>query len=1068
MSKKTNLKVTVADGNSIETVGECPKVVWRYLGEEFQSDFLVVPLKCCDVVLVIQWLVSLGPINWDFSSLQMSWNYRGRRIELKGLQPGVSNVVDARKCNKMLRSNHSPFTASLLIMGGQLELKKEGQTVPENLAELLEEFDDVFREPTGLPPIRGQVHRVNLLDDQQIVKVKPYRYPASQKDEIEKQVREMIETGIIRYINSSFSSPIVMVKKKDGSWRLCVDYKRLNQLTVKDKFPMPIIEELLDELGKAKSFSKLDLRAGYHQIKMWESDVHKTAFKTHEGHYEFLVIPFGLTNAPATFQSLMNRVFRNFLRKSVLVFFDDILVYSNNWESHKEHLREVLTVLREQHLFAKKNKCCFGATEVDYLGYVISGVVIAMDKSKVDCIMSWPTPKHIKDLRGFLGISGYYRRFVRDYGTLARHLTNLLKKGGWKWGTEEDVAFDELKRAVSNAHVLTLPDFSVEFSVETDASDLGVGAVLTQRGKPIAFFSRGLGVRHQGLSVYKKEMLAVLMAVKKWSAYLVGRHFKIKTDHQSLKFLTENQAVTPAQQKWVVKMLGYDYEVVYRKGNTNIVADALSRKPVNEGVELMAISSVDTGVMARVKNSWSNDDKLQKIITDLQGGSLKHHKYSWDEEILRRKGKILVGQDESLRKDLMNYFHCSPIGGHSGADVTVRRLSSIFFWKGLRKNVKSLVRECGVCQRNKGDLSHPRGLLQPLPIPDKVWTSISMDFVEGLPKSRGNDVILVVVDRLSKYGHFIPLSHPYTAKDVARIFLENIFKLHGMPSTIVCDRDRVFMSYFWKELFLRLGTVITPSTAYHPETEDQTERVNQCLETYLRCMSGEKPKEWSDWLHLAEWWYNSSYHASIKTSPYQALYGQEPAAHIPYLAGESVVAAVDRGLQQREAALKMLKFHLKRAQDRMKQQADKKRLNCVFEVEDMVFLKLQPYRQQSVHHRSSQKLAPKWFGPYKVAERIGAIAYKLELPSESRIHPVFHVSQLKKQVGSDEVHSQLPLIGPDGGISKEPIKILDRRVGRRGNKTVTEVLVEWSNTFPEDAAWESLYQLQQQFPEFNP
>ncbi|GMJ13949.1 hypothetical protein HRI_005064100 [Hibiscus trionum] len=975
----------------------------------------------------------------------MNWSHLSRPVMLEGIQPGEINFINAKSCNKLLRGVHSPCTTSLLIMEGQLELRKEGQKLPEELQEVLREFEDVFQEPSGLPPIRGQEHRVTLLGEHQVVKVKPFRYPASQKNEIEKQVQEMMNAGIIRYSNIPFSSPIVMVKKKDGSWRLCVDYRKLNHLTIKEKFPMPIIEELLDELGAARIFSKLDLRAGYHQIRMWEPDIHKTAFKTHEGYYEFLVMPFGLTNSPATFQGLMNKIFREYLRKPVLVFFDDILVYSRDWETHLTHLKEVLGVLREQKLYAKQSKCCFGAKAVDYLGYVISGGEIAMDLTKVECILNWPIPNNVKELRGFLGLSGYYKRFVKDYGTMTRPLTNLFKKGGWHWNDIEKEAFERLKRAVSSAPVLALLDFNAEFSIEIDASEGGVGAVLVQKGRPLAFFSRGLGVRHQELSVYEKEMLVVLMAVRKWSAYLVGRHFKIKTDHQSLKFLAENQAVTTTQQKWVVKMLGYDYEVVYRKGSSNIVADVLSRKPRGGEGQLMATSSVTTSVMARVAASWQEDEKLKKILEAKQGGSSHYSKYTWDGKLLRRKWKVVVGQNAELRKELMLYFHSSHIGGHSGSEAT-----------------------CGVCQRNKGDLSHPRGLLQPLPIPETVWTSTSMDFIEELPNSRRKDVILVVVDRLSKYSHFIALSHPYSAKEIAQIFMENVFKLHGMPQTIVCDRDKIFMSHFWKELFLKLGTGITPSTAYHPETDGQTERVNQCLETYLRCMTGEKPREWSDWLYLAEWWYNSSYHASIGTSPFQALYGQDPAVHVPYIAGESIVASVDRGLQQREVALKMIKFHLNRAQGRMKQQADKKRVDCEFLIGDKVFLKLQPYRQQSVHNRISQKLAPKWFGPFKVIENVGAVAYRLELPMGSKIHLVFHVSQLKKQVGSDVVQSQLPLIGPDGGINKEPVRIIDRRIGKKRNRAVTEVLVEWSNTFPEDATWEVLYQLQQQFPDFNP
>ncbi|GMI64925.1 hypothetical protein HRI_000161800 [Hibiscus trionum] len=428
----------------------------------------------------------------------------------------------------------------------------------------------------------------------------------------------------------------------------------------------------------------------------------------------------------------------------------------------------------------------------------------------------------------------------------------------------------------------------------------------------------------------------------------------------------------------------------------------------------------------------------------------------------------MVGKDDELRSEILKFFHGSPMGGHSGVHASTKRATAVVYWKGLRKDMKRFVRGCEVRQQNKHDLQHPRGLLQSLPIPEKAWASISMDFVEGLPKSQGKEVIFVVVDRLTKYGHFIDMTHPYTALDVARVFMEQVFRLHGLPETIVCDRDRVFMSIFWRELFLKLGVVITPSTAYHPETDDQTERVNQSLETYLRCMTGERPMEWSSWLYLAEWWYNTSYHSEIKSTPHMALYGQEPSLHLPYLAGESPVAQVDRSLQQREAAVQMMKFHLKRAQKRMKQQADKQRTECELNLGDWVYLKLQPYRQHSVQRRICHKLAPKWFGPYQIDGRVGKVAYRLNLPAGSRVHPVFHVSQLKKHIGSDPVQSELPVIGVDGAIAKEPVKILERRMVKKGNRAVTEVLVEWTNSFPEDATWENLYKLQQQFPSFNP
>ncbi|KAL4342538.1 hypothetical protein GQ457_08G013440 [Hibiscus cannabinus] len=608
MSRRKQLKVSVADGNVMGTLGECPGVTWEVQNQRFETDFLVLPLKNCDVVLGIQWLSQLGTINWDFSALKMEFCWKGQQICLGGCQPEPINYAEPGLCGKILKGRMNSHN-----------------------------FADVFEEPKSLPPERGHDHRITLIDENVVVKVKPYRYPSSQKDEIEKMIQEMLAAGIIRESNSAFASPIVMVKKKDSSWRMCVDYRRLNQITVKDKFPMPVIEELLDELGAARIFFKLDLRSGYHQIKMWEPDIAKTAFRTHEGHYEFLVMLFGLTNAPATFQGLMNRVFKKLLRKSVLVFFDDILVYSADWESHLKHVKEVLEILRHHRLFAKLSKCCFGAKKIYYLGYVISDGTIAMDREK-------------------------------GYGNIAKPLTDLLRKDGWKWLESEEIAFQKLKEAICSAPNLALPDFREEFTIEADASDLGVGAMLIQKGKPLAFFSRSLGSRHQALSVYEKEMLAVLMAVKKWSSYLIGRHFKIRTDHKSLRFLAENQAVTHSQQKWVMKMMGYDYEVCYKKGINNVVANGLSRRPLKVQCKVMAVSHVSTDTLKRVANTWMQDSKLKKIIKELEQGTGKHSKYSWDGNQLKRKGKLVVGNDAGLREEFSQLYR--GMDGNEGGNET--------------------------------------------------------------------------------------------------------------------------------------------------------------------------------------------------------------------------------------------------------------------------------------------------------------------------------------------------------------------------------------------------------------
>lgn len=447
-------------------------------------------------------------------------------------------------------------------------LKLEGiSSEDEGVQQIWDEYPELLIEQSHLPPSRpGNDHSINLQEGANPVNIHLYRYLAMKKEVIEGLIEEMLAKGAIQHSSSPFASPVVLVKNKDGGWRMCVDYRALNKLTIKNRYPIPLIEDLFDELGGATVFSKLDLKSGYHQIKMKREDCHKTAFQTHSGHFEFLVMPFGITNAPATFQNAMNMIFKEYLRKFVLVFFDDILVYNSNMTEHGVHLRQVFDTLKAHQYVVRRDKCMLAAKRIEYLGHFISAERVATDSRKVQVVQEWPVPKGVKQLKGFLGLTGYYRRFVKGYGVIAKPLTNLLRKGAYQWSEEVKKTFQQLKQAFITAPILALPNMKKPFTIETDASQAGIGAVLMQDQHPRAFISKMLSPKNKRLSVYDKELLAVVYAVEKWHHYLAVLQFTTKTDQKSLKFLMEEMLSTLSQFSWLAKLMGMTYNIQYKKG----------------------------------------------------------------------------------------------------------------------------------------------------------------------------------------------------------------------------------------------------------------------------------------------------------------------------------------------------------------------------------------------------------------------------------------------------------------------------------------------------------------------
>ncbi|CAM8878468.1 unnamed protein product [Rhodiola kirilowii] len=801
---------------------------------------------------------------------------------------------------------------------------------------------------------------------------------------------------------------------------------------------------------------------------MNSEDVFKTAFRTHDGHFEFLVMPFGLTNAPSTFQAAMNDLFRPMLRRFVLVFFDDILIYSQSYAEHLDHLSEVLRTLHDHHYFAKPNKCDIACAKVQYLGHLVSYAGVEVDPSKIEAIKSWPIPTSLKQLRSFLGLAGYYRRFVAKYAQLSAPLTDMLRKDAFIWSTEAASAFDSLKLALSTTPVLSLPDFSRPFVVQSDASGVGMGAVLLQDNQPLAFFSKKFTPTMQHSSTYNGELCAVVSAVLKWRHYLLGARFLIETDHQPLRSILTQSIHTPEQQRWVAKLIGFDFEVRYKPGRLNNVADALSRLPEASLSTMQGISRPIFGILQTLRHMFSIDGEAKTLFLEIQSQPDQHVGFQIRDGLVLYKDRLWVPEDSALRHLILQEYHDTLLGGHAGIQRTMARVSSHFYWRGMQGDIKNYVQACKVCQQVKTITTASPGLLQPLALPTGVWRDIAMDFVTHLPSAKGLSVVMVVVDRLTKYGHFSALSSGFTADSVAKLFVKDIRRLHGMPSSIVSDRDPIFMSIFWRELFKLQGTRLSNSSAYHPQSDGQTEVLNRILEDYLRCFVNANQKNWPDLLAWAELHYNTAEQSATRLTPFEAVYGQAPITLREYTPGMSAVASVDLLLTQRSQLMTQLRDNLIRARHRMIQQANKHRRDVEFQVGDWVFVKLQPYRQNTLRQRHCSKLSKRYFGPFLITDRIGKVAYKLQLPENAKLHNVFHVSFLKKCInpgGSPPVSwpaeftDSFPCIQPD-------IILNARRIQQQG-QWINQLLVKWKGLTDADATWEAKEEFLARFPEFH-
>jgi hypothetical protein len=751
--------------------------------------------------------------------------------------------------------------------------------------------------------------------------------PPAELAELKKQLQELLDKGFIRPSTSPWGCPALFVKKKDESLRLCVDYRPLNAVTIKNKYPLPRIDVLFDQLVGAKVFSKIDLCFGYHQIKIRANDIPKTAFSTRYALYEYLVMSFGLTNAPTYFMYLMNSVFMPELDKFVVVFIDDILVYSRNEQEHTKHLHTVLQRLRDHQLYAKLSKCDFWLREIKFLGHTVSQDGISVDPEKVQEVMNWKPPTTIRQIWSFLGLAGYYRRFIPDFSRIAKPMTELLKKGvKYEWSQKCEDAFHALRQHLTTAPVLAQPDNTKPFEVYCDASGTRLGCVLMQDNRVIAYASRALRPHEKNYPTHDLELAAVVHALKLWRHYLMGAHCNIYTDHKSLKYIFTQADLNMRQRRWLELIKDYDLEVHYHPGKANVVADAISRKAQCNCVttdskiatlcdELCKLSmevvssgtlgyiSVEPTLHDQIVMAQMGDKGVQVIKEMLEQKVDKYKCFRQDNKgVLWFEDRLVVPKNLKLRNKILDEAHLSKFSMHPGSNKMYHDLRSLYWWTRMKREIAKYVSECDTCQRIKASHLKVAGTLQPLPIPSWKWEDICMDFIVGLPNtSRHHDSIWVIVDRLTKIAHFLPVHTTHKTEKYAELYIDPLVRLHGIPKTIVSDRGALFVARFWEQLQESLETQVIRSSASHPQTDGQTERINQILEDMLRACVLHYGKNWDKCISLVEFSYNNSYQSSLKMALFEALYGRRCKTPLNWSqAGEREIFGPDLVLEAEE------------------------------------------------------------------------------------------------------------------------------------------------------------------------
>lgn len=878
------------------------------------------------------------------------------------------------------------------------------------LVEVLEKYSESFQESKKGTPRVAVKHRINTGDNLP-VKQRAYRVSPTERRIIHDEVRKMLDRGIIQHSESPWSSPVVLVRKKDNSWRFCVDYRRLNKITKKDVYPLPRIDDTLDCLQGSKFFSSMDLSSGYWQIEVDEADREKTAFITPEGLYEFKVMPFGLCNAPATFERMMDNLLRNLKWTMCLCYLDDIIVYSQDFDDHLERLETVLNCIKNAGLILNSKKCTFCARQINILGHLVSREGIRPDPEKVRAVQNFPVLKNIRDVRSFLGLCSYYRRFIKDFCVQARPLQELLKNDSkFTWGVDQKEAFENLKTALTSEPVLGLFDGNAPTELHTDASGYGIGAVLVQlqvgKERVIAYASRTLTKAEKNYSTTERECLAAVWAITKFRPYLFGRHFKIVTDHHSLCWLAGLKDPSGRLARWALRLQEYDVEVIYKSGKKHKDADSLSRYPLEDKAITPALAS-----FSDIAAEQRKDLEISKIIHAFGKEGPVTKSFDLIDGILCKKNfdpsgkKWLPLIPKHLRLEILQHLHDAPTAGHLGFAKTYDRIRKRFFWPGLYRSVRRYIMHCRECQRRKSIPQRPPGLLVPIPPAAMPFQRIGIDLLGRFPKSKkGNKWIIVCTDYLSRFAitKALPTAE---AEEVAKFVTEEIVLKHGAPRTILTDRGKVFQSKMVTELYQLCTTKHLMTTSYHPQTNGLTERFNKTLADMLSMYVEVEQTNWDDILPFVTFAYNTAKQETTGFTPFFLIYGREAETTLdtvfPFKIDGPSDDFVDRLVTQAEESRQLARIRTLQAQHRDKTRYDATHRDVSYSIGELVWV-FTPVRKVGL----SEKLLKRYFGPYRIVRKLSNVTYEVEEsepPSrKQKSKQVVHVLRMKKYYPPEE------------------------------------------------------------------